>query len=216
MQYGNLTIDQLTSTKYWRKIPEISNTNEDIFRKSFKTLNDIPISSKDKSDLLKIKHNIVGTPYIRVKYTDIPADCAFCTIDKRDPHLCCKKSALPEMLSTCKTTISFIQQIASLPSLANINFKTDPTSRLIHQIGHNNEADLNFTHAMLNLYLRKSAFFRKIPNTKDFHTFLLPRITLALRRQCWSINDSFLKDLLIETEPPAPCLLYTSPSPRDS
>ena len=67
MHYEKLTIDQLTSTKYWRKIPEISTINADIFQKSFKTINDIPISYKDKSVLLKIKHNIVGTPHIRAK-----------------------------------------------------------------------------------------------------------------------------------------------------
>ena len=201
MHYEKLTIDQLTSTKYWRKLPEIMSVDKNIFQKSFKTINDIPLSSKDKSDLLKIKHNIVGTPHIRAKYTDTLADCAFCAIEKRDPHLSCKKSALPQILSTCKTTTAFIQKITSLPSLTNINFKTDPTSRLIHQIEHNHEADLNFTHAMLNLYLRKAAFFRKTPNTKDLHIFLLPRIALALRRQCWNINDSFLKELLHDTEP---------------
>ena len=54
MTYEKLTIDQLTSTKYWRKIPKIAPVSPDLFRKSLATLNTIPISSKDKSDLLKI------------------------------------------------------------------------------------------------------------------------------------------------------------------
>ena len=211
MNYEKLTIDQLTSTKYWRKIPEIASVCQDLFKNSFNNINIIPISSKDKSDLLKIRHNIVGTPHIRAKYADTMDDCAFCAIDKRDPHSSCTKSALPEMLYTCKTTKFFTQNIASLPSLSTINLKTDPISRLIYQKDPKNAGDLNFTHAMLNLYLRKTAYFKKIPNLTDFHNFLLPRITLALRRQSLQIHDSFLTELLLDTKPINPSSQTSSP-----
>ena len=205
--YEKLTINQLTSTKYWKKIPALAEVPCDLFTKSFKTINSIPISSKDKSDLLKIRHNIVGTPHTRSKYTDTVDDCAFCAAENREPHTSCKKSALPEILLTCKTTQSFTQTIALIPSLSKINFKTDPVSRLIHQEDKINSTVLNYAHAMVNLYLRKTAYYKKIPTIPEFFNFLQPRIITASRNNDQRISNTFLDELQSDAElflPPPP------------
>ena len=192
--------NQLTSTKYWRRIPEIETTDQEIFKKSFKYMNSIPISSKDKNDILKIKHNTVGTPHIRSKYTDTPNDCTFCALEKRDPHASCIKFGLPEILLTCKTTKKFVDTITMLPCMDNMHFKTDPISRLLYQEHPRYSAELNFIHTITNLYLRKTAYYAKLPTKTSFLTFLHPRTTLAINRQNHCISETFLTSLLSDIE----------------